>query len=126
RRRDQRRWLVRSLAQSLILNESIKTGNAKAKAVVSYTEKLITKAKLGNLQARRQIIASLSSVEAAHKLVDNLAPKLSGRSSGYFKIEKLPARRGDNSQMTRISFVDDLKAEPSKSKVKAAGGKANQ
>src|ERR1041384_1625438 len=99
RQRDQRRSLIKSLADSLILNESVVTTLPKAKAVVSYTERLITKAKKGDLHARRQIITSLSSLEASHKLVDEIAPKLSGRQSGYLRVEKRPARRGDNAQL---------------------------
>jgi large subunit ribosomal protein L17 len=114
RQRDPRRALIRSLANALILNESIETTSPKARTVVSYTEKLITKAKKADLHSRRQIIAALSSIEATHKLVDELVPKLNKRTSGYFKIEKLPARRGDNALISRVSFVDDLSAKVTK------------
>lgn len=91
-----------------MLYESIETTLPKAKEVMSYTEKLITKAKKGGLHNRRQVISGLSTLEAAHKLVDDVAPKLSGRSSGHLRIEKTDIRRGDAAQMARISFVDDL------------------
>jgi len=80
--------------------------------VVPYVEKLITKAKKGDLHNRRQIIADLQTIEAAHKLVDQIAPKLTGRTSGHLRIEKTRLRRGDNAQMARVSFVDDLKEAP--------------
>jgi hypothetical protein len=57
--------------------------------------------------------------EAAHKLVDEIAPKLKGRTSGHVRVEKTTLRRGDNTQMARISFVDDLKAKPKASQPKA-------
>ena len=60
---------------------------------------------------RRQIIQSLQTREAAHKLVDDIAPKIS-RNSGYLRIVRSYTRRGDNAQMARISFVDDLKEAP--------------
>lgn len=112
RERDQRRALLKGLADSLILQEKIETTVSKAKEVVPYTEKLITKAKKANLHSRRQIIASLNTLDSAHKLVDEVAPKLKNRNSGYFKVVKTSLRRGDNTQMAAISFVDDLKAIP--------------
>src|SRR5579862_6167218 len=99
RERDQRRALIKGLADSLILHESIETTLPKAKEVVPYVEKLITKAKIGDLHNRRQIIASLQTLESAHKLVDQLAPKMAGRTSGHLRIVKTTLRRGDNSQM---------------------------
>src|ERR1700742_4603041 len=112
RERDQREALIKSLAESLILHESILTTLPKAKAVVPYVEKLITKAKKGDLHNRRQVIAALQTLEAAHKLVDEVAPKLGGRSSGYFRVVRTAPRRGDNAEMARVSFVDDLKEAP--------------
>lgn len=108
RQRDGRRALLKSLADSLILRESIETTLPKAKEVASYTEKLITKAKKGDLHSRRKVISALATLEAAHKLVDELSPKLSGRSSGYFRVVRSSSRLGDNAQMARVSFVDDL------------------
>jgi large subunit ribosomal protein L17 len=112
RERDQREALIEGLADSLIKYESIETTLPKAKTVVPYVEKLITKAKKGGLHNRRQIIASLHTLESAHKLVDELAPKMTGRTSGHLRIEKTRFRRGDNAQLARVSFVDDLKAAP--------------
>jgi len=112
RERDQRQALIKSLADSLIQHESIETTLPKAKEVASYLEKLITKAKKGDLHNRRQVISSLHDISNAHKLVDEIAPKLKGRSSGHLKIERSSLRRGDNAQLARISFVDDLKEAP--------------
>jgi len=112
RETDQRRALIKGLADSLVLYESIETTLPKAKEVVPYVERLITKAKKGDLHNRRQVIASLQTLEAAHKLVDNIAPKLKGRVSGHLRIERTDTRRGDNAQLARVSFVDDLKDAP--------------
>lgn len=112
RETDQRRALIKSLAESFIRDESIKTTLPKAKELVPYIEKLITKAKKGDLHNRRQVIAGLQTVESGHKLVDQIAPKLIGRTSGHVRIEKLDTRRGDNAQMARVSFVDDLHGAP--------------
>lgn len=112
RETDQRRALLKGLADSLVKYESIETTLPKAKEVVPYIEKLITKAKKGDLHNRRQIISSLQTVASAHKLVDEMAPKMTGRNSGHVRIEKTRTRRGDNAQLARVSFVDDLKEAP--------------
>src|SRR2546430_8761198 len=94
RERDQRGALLTGLAESLVKYESIETTLPKAKEVVPYVEKLITKAKKGDLHNRRQVISGLQTVAIAHKLVDELAPKMSGRNSGHLRIEKRAFRRG--------------------------------
>ncbi len=111
RETDQRRALLKGLADSLVKYESIETTLPKAKEIVPFVEKLITKAKVGDLHSRRQIISELQTLASAHKLFDEIAPKLSARNSGHLRIEKTGLRRGDNTQMARVSFVDDLKAE---------------
>ena len=112
RERDQREALIKGLAESLIIHESIETTLHKAKDLVPYVEKLITKAKKGDLHNRRQIIQKLDTVSSAHKLVDEIAPKLTKRDSGHLRIERTKLRRGDNAQLARVSFVDDLKEAP--------------
>jgi large subunit ribosomal protein L17 len=116
RERDQREALLASLAESLILHESIETTLPKAKEIVPYVERLITKAKKGDLHNRRSVIAQLQTLEAAHKLVDDIAPKLGARSSGHLRIERTTMRRGDNAQLARVSFVDGLKDAPKAAK----------
>lgn len=112
RERDQRRALIKGLAESLVQYESIETTMPKAKELVPYVEHLITKAKKGDLHNRRQIISGLQTVAAAHKLVDEIAPQLGKRTSGHLRIAATRTRRGDNSQLARVSFVDDLKQAP--------------
>jgi large subunit ribosomal protein L17 len=112
RERDQRNALVKGLVESLVRDESIETTLPKAKELVPYAEKLITKAKKGDLHNRRQVLSGLSTVSSAHKLVDEIAPKLKGRTSGHLRIEKTRTRRGDNAQLARVSFVDELKEAP--------------
>ncbi len=112
RERDQREALMKGLADSLVKYETIETTLPKAKEIVPYIEKLITKAKKGDLHNRRQIIAALQTLESAHKLVDEIAPKLAGRTSGHVRITRTRVRRGDNTQLARVSFVDDLTEAP--------------
>ncbi len=112
RERDQREALLKGLAESLIIHGSIQTTLPKAKAVVPYVERLITKAKKGDLHNRRQVIASLQQITTANKLVDDIAPKLGGRNSGYLRVVRTVNRRGDNALMARVSFVDNLREAP--------------
>lgn len=112
RETDQRRALIKGLASNLIDHTSIKTTHAKAKELVPYVEKLITKAKKGDLHNRRQVISKVATPSSAHKLVDEIAPKLTGRSSGHLRIVKEDNRRGDNAPMSRVSFIDDLAEAP--------------
>ena len=112
RETDQRRALIKGLASALIDHTSIKTTHAKAKEILPYVEKLVTKAKKGDLHNRRQIISKVATVNSAHKLVDEIAPMLGGRNSGYLRIVKEGNRRGDNAPMSRVSFVDDLTIAP--------------
>ena len=110
RERDQRRALIKGLATSLFEHGKIETTLPKAKEIVPYAEVLITKAKRGTLHDRRQIIASLTTIAIAHKLVDEIAPQLTGRTSGHLRITRTKLRVGDNTQMAQVSFVDTLTA----------------
>lgn len=110
RERDQRRALLKGLATSLVEHGSIETTLPKAKELSRYIEKVITKAKKGDLANRRMVIAKLSTQAAAFKLVDEIAPQLSGRTSGHVRVERTRIRVGDGAEMARISFVDELKA----------------
>ena len=119
RETDQRRALIKGLATSLVMEERIETTLPKAKELVRYIEKLITKAKKGDLANRRAVIAGLSTQVAAVKLVDQIAPQLSGRTSGHVRVERTRLRVGDGAQMAIIEFVDELKSMPKEVKVEA-------
>ena len=116
RQRDQRRALLKGLATSLVMEESIETTFPKAKELVRYIEKLITKAKKGNLANRRAVIAGLSTQVAAVKLVDQIAPQLTGRTSGHVRVERTRLRVGDGAQMAIVEFVDELRPMPKAAK----------
>lgn len=109
RERDQRRALMKGLATSLVEHGKIETTLPKAKELVRYIEKLITKAKKGDLASRRAVIAKLSTTAAAYKLVDEIAPQLTGRTSGHVRVQRTRVRVGDGAQLATIEFVDELK-----------------
>ncbi len=111
RETDQRRALLKGLATSLVTYGAIETTLEKAKEIVPVVEVLITKAKKGDLHNRRQVIAALSTLDAANKLVDEIAPKLTGRTSGHLRITRTRTRVGDNAQLAKVSFVDNVTTE---------------
>ena len=112
RDKGQRKALLRGLATSLVEHGKIQTTLPKAKELVPYIEKLITKAKKGDLHNRRQVIASLTTIEASHRLVDVIAPQLTGRVSGHVRLTKTVTRVGDNAQLASVSFVDTITEVP--------------
>lgn len=112
RDKDQRRALLRGLATSLVEHGKIQTTLPKAKELVPYIEKLITKAKRGDLHSRRQVIANLTTIAASHRLVDVIAPQLGGRVSGHVRLVKTTTRVGDNAQLATVSFVDTISEVP--------------
>jgi len=114
RERDQRRALIKGLATSLVMESKIETTFPKAKELVRYIEKLITRAKRGGLDNRRHVIASLTTQEAAFRLFDVIAPQLTSRNSGHVRVERTSLRVGDGTQMATIEFVDKMKTDSAK------------
>ncbi|MCL2280448.1 50S ribosomal protein L17 [Candidatus Saccharibacteria bacterium] len=108
RERDQRRALMRGLMCQLVEHSRIKTTLPKAKELRPKMEKVISKAKKGDLANRRRVIAALDSVSLGNYLVDTVAPQIK-RDSGYLRIVKLDENRvGDNTEMAQIEFVDPI------------------
>ena len=107
RETDQRRALRRGLIKALIEHTEITTTLARAKEIRREAEKLITIDKKGGLANRRLLISRLDSIEAADLLMDVIAPQIK-RDSGYLRIERAGFRRGDNTEMATIGFVDNI------------------
>lgn len=107
RKRDQRKALLKGLAESLILHESILTTAPKARALRPFVEKLITRAKVNNVANRRILISRLSTRQAVDKLLNELGPRYKDRNGGYTSIKSEGWRRGDDARMSRISLVKE-------------------
>ncbi|HEY4476459.1 MAG TPA: 50S ribosomal protein L17 [Candidatus Paceibacterota bacterium] len=105
RERNQRRAFLRSLAVNLITHGQIRTTTARAKELRPLVEKLVTRARVGNLFARRLLLARLGRLEAVQKLVTDIAPRYARRAGGYTRITKLPTRLSDGSSRALIEFV---------------------
>ncbi len=104
REKNQRKALLRSLTESLILNERIKTTQAKAKELSSFAEKIITKAKKADFNARREISKKFPK-EIAKKLITEIVPRYKERKGGYTRILKLGLRKSDGAKMAIIELV---------------------
>ena len=115
-----RKALFKNLIQALILHEKIKTTEAKAKAIKSLADRLVAKSKQGSLHVRRQILAFLPSKKAAHKLIDEIAPRFKKQIGGFTRLVRLGRRRGDNTMMVELGFVKEGKLETEKNKEKKA------
>ncbi len=119
RETDQRLALRRGLQRALIEHQSITTTLARAKELRRETEKLITIAKRGGLANRRLLISKLDDMKSAALLMDVIAPQIK-RDSGYLRIERAGFRRGDNTEMAIIEFVDPINLEQPKAAQKEA------
>ncbi len=106
RKKGVRSALLKSLALSLITRGKIKTTDAKARELRPYMDKLVTKAKVGDVASRRLVVARLMNRKPeTKKLFDTIAPKYADRKGGYTRITKLPTRLSDGSKMALIEFV---------------------
>lgn len=105
RKTDQRRAFLRNLAVNLIMEERITTTKTRAKAASSLVEKMITKAKKGNLAAIKRLSSLLPQL-AVKKLMANVAPRFMQRNGGYTRIMKLGQRYKDGSEMAVVEFID--------------------
>ncbi len=101
-----RRALLSNLAAQLISNKRITTTLAKAKALRTYVEPLITKAKDNTTHQRRVVFSYLQDKEAIKELFDVVRLKVESRPGGYTRIIKLGARHGDNAELAMIELVD--------------------
>ena len=103
---EQKRALMRGLAQALIERGAIETTEARAKELRPFVEKLITKARSGTLHDRRLAVRHIHKRETADKLFQELGPKLAKRAGGYTRILKTGHRKGDGAEMARIELVE--------------------
>ena len=101
-----RKAMMANMAASLILHKRITTTTAKAKALKTYIEPLITKAKNDNTHSRRTVFSYLKNKEAVSELFRDVAEKVGERPGGYTRILKTGTRLGDNAEMCFIELVD--------------------
>ncbi len=102
---NERKALFKSLMTSLILKESIKTTEAKAKAIRAEIEKLTTKAKTDGQNAERALSAYFAA-PVMRKLINEIAPRFATRPGGYTSIIKTGNRLRDNAKMVVIEWVE--------------------
>lgn len=106
RKSGHRKALLANMANSLILHKRITTTLAKAKALKTYLEPLITKSKDDSTHSRRIVFSYLKDKTAVAELFRTIAPKIADRPGGYLRVLHVGFRQGDGSEMALIEFVD--------------------
>ncbi len=114
------RIILSNLATQLFEHGRIITTEAKARRLRPVAEKLITKAKRGDIHARRQVLTTVRDKGVVHELFTEIAPSFADREGGYTRITKVGPRKGDNAPMAMIELVTES-LEDSK-KANAKGG----
>ena len=108
------RIILANLASQLFEHGRITTTETRARRLQPLAEKLISKAKRGDLHARRLVKQTITSPDIVHVLFAEIAPKMADREGGYTRITKVGPRKGDNAQMAVIELITEpvKKAEP--------------
>jgi len=100
--------MLANLARSLFEHGRITTTEAKARRLRPYAERLITKAKKGDLHNRRLVLRDITDKDTVYTLFSEIAPRYENRPGGYTRITKVGNRRGDNAPMAVIELVESL------------------
>lgn len=116
RNKNERTALFKSLVQAILIHGTIETSESKAKAIKGLIDKVINLAK--NKNTHHLLSAFLTQKDLEKRLISEIAPKLSDRTSGYTSTIRLDSRRGDNTGMIRMSIIGSEKLEPIKKKIK--------
>ena len=101
------RLMLANLATALFEHGRITTTEAKAKRLRPLAERLISKAKRGDLHNRREVLKTIRNKDVLHKLFAEIAPQFADRQGGYTRIVKTLPRKGDNAEMAVISLVSE-------------------
>jgi large subunit ribosomal protein L17 len=104
------RLLLSTMAAQLFVHEAINTTEAKARVLRPYAEKLITKAKRGDLSSRREVLKDIPDRDVVARLFHEIGPRFAERPGGYIRILKLGQRAGDGAPMARIELVERAEA----------------
>ena len=102
------RLMLANLATSLFEHGRITTTETKARRLRPFAERLITKAKRGDLHARRQVMQVIRDKSVVHELFTEIGPRFENRPGGYTRITKVGPRPGDNAPMAVIELVEAL------------------
>ena len=98
--------MLAGLASELFRHGRIRTTEAKGRELRPYAERLITKAKQGDLHARRQVLGKLRDRDVVAYLFEDVAPRFADRNGGYTRMLKLGPRKGDNARMVLVELVE--------------------
>ena len=119
RKDGHRKAMLANMASSLIMHKRINTTVAKAKALKTYVEPLITKSKEDTTHSRRTVFSYLKNKEAVKELFSIIAPRIADRPGGYTRVLHTGFRQGDGADMALIELVDFNEAALASAKAEA-------
>jgi large subunit ribosomal protein L17 len=117
------RIILANLASQLFEHGRITTTEAKAKRLRPLAEKLITKAKRGDINSRRSVLTTVRDKSVVHTLFTEIAPTFEGRDGGYLRITKVGPRKGDNAPMAVIELVTESLDDSKKANLRTPAAK---
>jgi large subunit ribosomal protein L17 len=115
------RIILANLATQLFEHGKITTTEAKARRLRPLAEKLITKAKRGDIHSRRLVLTTVKDKGVVHVLFTEIAPTFAEREGGYTRITKIGPRKGDNAPMAVIELVTESVEDSRKTNAKSSG-----
>lgn len=132
RKRDQRNLMLRNLATSVILYESVTTTDAKGRAVQPIVDRLIrTGQSEDKLTARRKLMAYLTDEKAVNKILEELVTRFNDRQSGFTRRYQLPPRLGDGAprvivQLSKTVLLESAPTKAASAKESVTEGESNE
>ncbi len=112
--------MLANMAMSLFTHRVIKTTDAKAKALKPLVDRIIATAKKDTLHAKRQVARTVKNKDVFKKLITEIVPQFSERTSGFSRVVKLGVRRGDGAPISVVELLTEKPADEGAGKAKKA------
>ncbi len=124
---DHRRALTKNLVRSMFLSGKVETTKARARVLVRLIERMISRAKKGDISAKRFVYRYFQDQNLVNLIVDKIAPVFKDRNGGFTRTVKVKRRKGDDAVLVRVEFVEKVDIDfkkpeaEKKKKIKKAG-----
>lgn len=122
-RSSHRKAMLRNMVTSLMEEETITTTDARAKALRSLADKMITLGKRGDLHARRQVAQVVRSKDVTRRVFEEIAPRYADRDGGYVRVMKKGFRKGDGAAVSVVELVEKSEIAAGSASSKTGKGK---
>ena len=121
-RSSHRKAVLRNMVTSLMEHESLVTTDARAKALRSLADKMITLGKRGDLHARRQVAQVIRTKDVTRRVFEEIAPRYADRNGGYVRVMKKGFRKGDGAAVSVVELVEKSAVAPTSKAAKGSKG----